>query len=79
MRLPLWEHPKCNFLECVAGSVLSGSGWCFLKGEWDNPNCPKFESEEEIERVNNYLCEQELIMGNRPLCYSWESSYFWIW
>ena len=46
--MPVDEHPKCNFRECVAGLGLAGTGRCFLRGEWDNLNCPKFEDEKEF-------------------------------
>ncbi len=45
--MPVDEHPKCNFLKCLAGQGLAGMGVCFLKGDWTNPNCPKFEDEAE--------------------------------
>jgi hypothetical protein len=33
---------KCNWIECLGGCGLSGNGRCPDNGEWDNPNCPKF-------------------------------------
>ena len=35
----LW---KCNWIECLGGCGLAGNGMCSDRGEWDNPNCPKF-------------------------------------
>jgi hypothetical protein len=35
----LW---KCNWTECLGGCGLAGNGMCSDRGEWDNPNCPKF-------------------------------------
>lgn len=35
----LW---KCNWLNCVHGCGLAGSGICSRDGEWDNPKCPQF-------------------------------------
>lgn len=37
---------KCNWLECVAGCGIAGSGVCFLKGEWWKKKCPKFKKDE---------------------------------
>ena len=34
---------KCNWISCIGGAGLSGHGWCSMRGEWDNPKCPKFE------------------------------------
>ena len=33
---------KCNWLDCVSGCGLAGSGRCEARGEWNNPNCPQF-------------------------------------
>jgi hypothetical protein len=35
----LW---KCNWLNCVHGCGLAGSGICSRDGEWDNPKCKQF-------------------------------------
>ncbi len=45
-RMPVDEHPRCNFLKCLAGQGLAGMGVCFLKGDWADPDCRKFEDEE---------------------------------
>ncbi len=47
MRMPIDEEPCCNFLKCLAGLGLAGMGVCFLKGDWADPDCPKFEEEAE--------------------------------
>lgn len=40
----------CNYIKCAAGMGLAGNGNCFLRGEWDNSNCPKFQDEEEFQK-----------------------------
>jgi hypothetical protein len=45
--MPVEEHPRCNFTKCLAGQGLAGKGTCFLRGEWDNPECPRFVDEKE--------------------------------
>lgn len=47
-RMPVDEEPKCDYVHCVAGTGLAGMGTCFLRGEWDNPECPNFEAEDEF-------------------------------
>ena len=43
------EHNiKCNYVDCAAGMGLAGNGRCFLCGEWDNADCPKFKSNEDF-------------------------------
>ena len=42
------ERARCRFIGCAAGMGLAGMGVCFMRGEWDNPKCPKFMSEEEF-------------------------------
>jgi len=45
------DRPKCNFLKCYAGTGVAGNGICFLKGNPNNPNCPKFiDEDEELKR-----------------------------
>jgi hypothetical protein len=48
--MPVDERAKCKFITCVAGMGLAGMGTCFLGGEWDNPECPKFKDEQEFIR-----------------------------
>ena len=43
--MPIDSEPACNFRKCLAGLGLAGMGTCFLKGDWADPNCPKFEDE----------------------------------
>ena len=45
---------NCNFIHCLAGMGLAGMDICFLRGEKDNPNCPKFEDEQEW-YIENHL------------------------
>jgi len=42
---------KCRFLDCAAGTGLAGHGVCFLGGDWADPECAEFVSEEEWERT----------------------------
>lgn len=39
-------HVRCNYRDCYTGMGLAGRGVC--GGEWDNPDCPKFKSEEDF-------------------------------
>jgi hypothetical protein len=40
------EHlMRCNWLECMAGCGIAGSGVCFLKGEWWKKKCSQFKKE----------------------------------
>jgi hypothetical protein len=48
--MPVDEHPKCPFITCAAGMGLAGMGVCFKGGEWDNPDCPKYQNEEDFIR-----------------------------
>jgi len=36
------KRPKCNFIQCLAGMGLTGTGMCFLGGNPDDVNCDKF-------------------------------------
>lgn len=36
---------NCDWLNCMAGMGIAGSGICFLRGEWDNAECPQFRYE----------------------------------
>jgi hypothetical protein len=57
--LPEDETAKCNWLYCVAGMGLAGSGRCFLWGDPRNPYCPKFEDEETWEEIERYDALQD--------------------
>lgn len=46
--MPVDETPKCPFMTCAAGMGLAGMGVCFLRGEWDNPECPKHKSDDDF-------------------------------
>ena len=39
---------KCNWIKCAGGMGLAGTGMCSFRGEWDNPNCPYFMTEESF-------------------------------
>lgn len=39
------EHPRCDFQKCLAGQGLAGTGICFLRGDWADPDCGKFVDE----------------------------------
>ena len=41
------ERTSCKFLKCFAGGGIAGNGHCFLGGDPQDKNCPKFEDEEE--------------------------------
>lgn len=43
---PEWK-PLCDYLECMAGMGVAGSGLCFLNGEPLNEKCPEFIRESE--------------------------------
>lgn len=45
--MPIDIEPKCNYVKCLSGLSLAGGGTCFLRGEWDNPECPRFVDEKE--------------------------------
>jgi len=49
----------------MAGMGLAGMGICFLHGEWNNPDCPKFEDEHEwyIENTLRYSSQDNLHYG----------------
>lgn len=39
---------KCQWLYCVAGMGIAGSGSCFLNGAWWMPCCPEFVDEDRF-------------------------------
>jgi hypothetical protein len=41
------ERPKCKFLTCFAGTGVAGNGHCSLGGDPQNPDCPKYQNEDE--------------------------------
>lgn len=47
--MPEGVTPKCKIFECAGGMGLAGNGWCSFRGEWDNPDCPLFITEENYE------------------------------
>lgn len=46
------DQVACRMMECAAGLGLAGHGGCFLRGEWWNPECPRFMSETEFIEAN---------------------------
>jgi len=53
---PISCRIKCEFLDCVAGMGLAGSGTCFNGGAWWMQCCPEYKNENEFlnERKNAY-------------------------
>ncbi len=49
--MPEETYPKCNIFNCAGGMGLAGNGWCSFRGEWDNPNCPLFITEDDFEKM----------------------------
>lgn len=39
---------KCNFRDCAHGMGLAGHGVCSAGGEWNQKDCPSFETEEDF-------------------------------
>jgi hypothetical protein len=58
--MSVFETPVCNFMACAAGLELAVSGVCFLNGEYDNPDCPKFEDEFEFIARHEEYWEEEI-------------------
>ena len=40
------QRIRCNFIDCLAGMGLAGSGRCFLNGAWWMECCGNFIDEE---------------------------------
>ena len=54
------EVIKCNWLKCAGGGGLSGHGRCSFAGEWDNPGCPDFITDEDyLEKVER-TCQKSV-------------------
>jgi len=64
-RMPKGFTPKCDFKGCVAGLGLASYDYCWLDGEWDNPNCPKFEKGSEPSCLS---CGKKCITNNQGFC-----------
>lgn len=41
------EPIKCNYIDCAHGMGQAGMGKC--PGDWDDPDCKKFITDEEYE------------------------------
>lgn len=48
MRQPVECIIQCDYISCVHGCGLAGSGNCSASGMWWGANCPEFETEEEM-------------------------------
>ena len=44
---PSGEKILCPFIDCFYGIGLAGRGVCNGGGDWKDPNCPKYENEDE--------------------------------
>jgi hypothetical protein len=40
---------KCNWLRCAGGEGLAGNGCCCFQGDFTNPDCPKFITDDDYE------------------------------
>lgn len=46
-----WKNVvKCGWLECAGGMGLAGNGSCSFRGDFTNPNCPNFITDEDYEK-----------------------------
>ncbi len=45
----LKEHVKCKYQDCYCGLGLCGLGRCAAAGQWDNPDCPQYQSYDDYE------------------------------
>lgn len=71
---------KCQWLSCMAGTGLAGSGRCFLAGSWWIEECPQYENEDIYCSIEEWYCEWEFLAGVRP--YEWrigDMKTLWIW
>ena len=77
--LPIDATAKCNWLNCVAGCGLAGSGHCFLWGDPMNADCPKFENEAIYELIEEWACMQEWLADSEPCIFrlSGKTEYLW--
>jgi len=41
---------RCNWLTCAGGMGLAGNGMCSFRGDWSNPDCKDFITEEAYGR-----------------------------
>lgn len=39
---------KCPYIKCAAGMGVAGNRNCFLGGDYTNPECNKFQDEDEF-------------------------------
>jgi len=40
---------KCPWVDCAHGMSLAGSGICSARGDWKNPKCPEYISNDDYE------------------------------
>lgn len=43
-------HWRCNWLKCAGGMGVAGNGMCSFRGDWSNPDCPDFITNEAYDR-----------------------------
>ena len=56
---------KCTWLLCAGGMGLAGHGHCSFAGEWDNPECPDFITEDDyLKRWRDEFDNEGQGMGN---------------
>ena len=44
------DSVKCPWQECAGVMGLIGNGHCSFAGDWQDPNCPRFELDEEFRK-----------------------------
>lgn len=55
------ETVKCNWLKCAGGLGLAGNGCCSFRGDYDNPLCEKFITEEDYEKKQLDIAEKRAV------------------
>ena len=45
------EFVKCPWLNCAGGMGLAGNGCCPFRGDFDNPKCSKFITDDDYEKL----------------------------
>lgn len=52
---PEEEPILCNYTDCAHGFMQAGVGRC--PGDWNDPNCPQFITEEDWEKQMEADCD----------------------
>lgn len=47
------KYVKCRWGSCAGGMGLAGQGKCIFNGEWNNPDCPKYISDDDYEKAGH--------------------------